>query len=342
MSCGKVINFVNPNTWHNKALLLLVQSQSIQNPFLKKIANVGSNILLVGTGATAIVKEGAQFILSVPTSLSITYVALPIIRCVKKDLFKSADEYLPTCRSTCVTLGRTCLKALGVISSLGTILGEVFFVENVSRKNIRFQAWVFGNAQTTKKVSTSSRQLERDTERSHEKMKGEPIIDEELQRKAIEKKRGKEAQAAEIARTKRELQEKEALRKQQEELERGRLEGLEIPMPEEFEVVEADFVAEVAGESIAQAEEEAKDFEGPLENDEHLEKESNSAGSVILGEKENAELTEDRSKPDQLAMNRTGSKKAETSSSNNKGWWEFFVGDGKGSDDSPTIFSFPN
>ena len=66
---------------------------------------------------------------------------------------KSADKYLPTCRSTCVTLGRTCLKALGVIISLGTILGEVFFVENVSIKNIRFQVWVFENAQTAKNTA---------------------------------------------------------------------------------------------------------------------------------------------------------------------------------------------
>lgn len=207
MTLGKVLAYADPAIWHRSAINLLAKSCEIHNEFLKRPYNIAVNILLVGTGASNVCKEGVQFVVSIPTTILVTSVALKTIRLFKKDAYQTADKFLPTVGSSASTLARASIYILSMISSVGTIIGEAFFLGAPGEPSLKNHSWqnaVFNHVPRPDDESDDDA-----VEKFEKEEEGDNGIveDEELERKIEETKEpeAKEEEAGQEERQKNEL-----------------------------------------------------------------------------------------------------------------------------------------
>jgi hypothetical protein len=139
MELSKILNNMIPTNLHNGAVNLLDKANNLRNPAITcKISKISCNIFTAMTGAAASIQEGLSTVVKIPVVM-LAGTPLAVARLFKKDFLSSANDYVPTISSTSGTAKRTACQALGVIASVGAILGEMVGVGRATSWNLKAQ-----------------------------------------------------------------------------------------------------------------------------------------------------------------------------------------------------------
>jgi hypothetical protein len=152
MGLSKILSSMVPTKLHHETVNLLDKANNLQNPAVtRKASKITVNIFAAVTGTAATIQEAISTAVKIP-AVMLAGSALTAARLFKRDFMSSADNYVPTISSTWGTAKRTAGQALGVISSVGAIVGEVFFIGSATPWNLKAQQHL-GNATIDKPVT---------------------------------------------------------------------------------------------------------------------------------------------------------------------------------------------